>query len=229
MTENMDIWNKVCTTDPEHTKKVEQRGGFTAIDAYSQIQKATEIFGPVGRGWKWEVLNTHFTPQDQIILEVELRWDLTLNKGGAGRFTVFGQCSLMFGDKPDKDAAKKALTDAITKGLSYLGFNADVFLGKFDDNKYVEKLKKAGKEKPKGVTALKEKMRALAKEIRSFDGQKKEDAGILLLGLDKLFDDSKELLAEAGLKLSTEWHDGAIKAFEEMTDKLGGPSTDPRI
>ena len=35
------------------------------------------------------------------------------------------------------ECQKKALTDAITKGLSYLGFNADVFLGMFDDNKYV--------------------------------------------------------------------------------------------
>jgi len=36
---------------------------------------------------------------------------------------------------------KKATTDGITKCLSMLGFNADVFLGKFDDNKYVQELK----------------------------------------------------------------------------------------
>jgi hypothetical protein len=42
----------------------------------------------------------------------------------------------------DKDAPKKATTDALTKALSQLGFNADVFLGKFDDNKYVEDMKR---------------------------------------------------------------------------------------
>ena len=35
---------------------------------------------------------------------------------------------------------KKVATDALTKGLSKLGFNADVFMGMFDDNKYVNKL-----------------------------------------------------------------------------------------
>jgi len=38
------------------------------------------------------------------------------------------------------DAYKKVYTDALTKALSRLGFNADVFLGKFDDNKYVDSL-----------------------------------------------------------------------------------------
>ena len=36
--------------------------------------------------------------------------------------------------------AKKATTDALTKLLSRLGFNADVFLGLYDDNKYVEQV-----------------------------------------------------------------------------------------
>lgn len=38
----------------------------------------------------------------------------------------------------DEDAFKKAMTDALTKGLSHLGFSADVYLGKFDDSRYVE-------------------------------------------------------------------------------------------
>jgi hypothetical protein len=43
---------------------------------------------------------------------------------------------------PDTDAFKKASTDGLTKLLSHLGFNADVFLGMFDDNKYIAGLKK---------------------------------------------------------------------------------------
>ena len=43
--------------------------------------------------------------------------------------------------KPDSDCFKKATTDGLTKALSYLGFNADIFLGKFEDSKYVEQLK----------------------------------------------------------------------------------------
>ena len=43
--------------------------------------------------------------------------------------------------KVDDDFAKKLETDMITKALSRLGFNADVFMGKFDDNKYVAAVK----------------------------------------------------------------------------------------
>jgi hypothetical protein len=48
----------------------------------------------------------------------------------------------------DSDASKKATTDAITKLLSQLGFSADVFLGKYDDQKYVEALREEFTEKP---------------------------------------------------------------------------------
>ena len=52
----------------------------------------------------------------------------------------------------DEDAAKSAVTDALTKCLSYLGFNADVFLGKYDDNKYVQNLRQEKqKSQPKRV------------------------------------------------------------------------------
>ena len=42
--------------------------------------------------------------------------------------------------KVDDEWMKKASTDALTKGLSMLGFNADIFLGLFDDNKYVNQM-----------------------------------------------------------------------------------------
>jgi hypothetical protein len=42
--------------------------------------------------------------------------------------------------KPDADFAKKVETDALTKGLSKLGFNADVFMGLYDDHKYVQEM-----------------------------------------------------------------------------------------
>ena len=42
----------------------------------------------------------------------------------------------------DDEAPKKAMTDALTKAFSHLGLNADVFLGKFDNNKYVEEITK---------------------------------------------------------------------------------------
>jgi hypothetical protein len=127
----MTLWEAVCKTDPSHTKHVGQRGGFTAIDAMYQIQNATEQFGPAGIGWGWD-FELIYPPNDTIVAKVTL-WH------GKPEYTVTqcGQKKLNSTKGPDEDAAKKAVTDGLTKCLSYLGFNADVFLGKFDDNKYV--------------------------------------------------------------------------------------------
>ena len=132
---NMELWNKVSITDPNHTKKVNQRGGFTAIDAHYQIQEATRAFGPIGKGWGYTV--EKMERMEKFIVVYVTVWH-------GERGNVFGPvlgCAEMFGNRPDSDAPKKATTDGITKALSQLGFNADVFLGKFDDNKYVAELK----------------------------------------------------------------------------------------
>ena len=44
------------------------------------------------------------------------------------------------------------VTDFTTKALSKLGFNADIFLGKFDDTKYVQQMKQEFKEPAKKQT-----------------------------------------------------------------------------
>lgn len=132
MSKNMEIWDQVSKTDPAHTKKVNQRGGFTAIDAHYQIMMATKQFGPIGIGWGYDAQAPIF--QEGLIIVPVTMWH-------GSRENVFGPvygCSTLVGSRVDPDAPKKATTDAVTKLLSQLGFNADVFLGKFDDNKYVE-------------------------------------------------------------------------------------------
>jgi hypothetical protein len=132
---NTELWDAVCTTDPDHTKHVGQRGGFTAIDAMYQIQEATKQFGPAGQGWGWD-FDLQW-PQNDTIIAVVTLWHGKKEQ----TVTQCGQKKLNTAKGPDEDAAKKAVTDGLTKCLSYLGFNADVFLGKFDDNKYVEAMK----------------------------------------------------------------------------------------
>jgi hypothetical protein len=135
---NLRIWSEVEKTDPAHTKRVNQRGGFTAISAAYQIMRATEVFGPIGEGWGYDAASPIFQG-DLVFVPVTL-WH------SGDRAKVFGP---MFGGaevrdqkgRVDSDALKKATTDALTKLLSQLGFNADVFLGRFDDNKYVAALR----------------------------------------------------------------------------------------
>ncbi len=128
------IWAKVCTTDPAHTKHVPQRGGFTAIDAYSQIQEATKVFGPCGEGWGW-TSSLQFQ-DDCVIAKVSLWFRDSDSEPKSDPIEVYGCATWSKNGKTDTDAPKKAVTDGITKALSYLGFNADVFLGAFDGNKY---------------------------------------------------------------------------------------------
>tara|TARA_R110002020_G_scaffold250031_1_gene464153 strand:- start:6 stop:818 length:813 start_codon:yes stop_codon:yes gene_type:complete len=128
----MSIWDKVCKTDPRHTKKVSQRGGFTAIDAHYQVQMATQEFGAVGTGWGYDC---EYEFHDGAVICLLVFWYST--DGKQSRFGPIAGCSDFNTKRLDTDAPKKAMTDALTKALSHLGFNADVFLGKFDDNKYV--------------------------------------------------------------------------------------------
>lgn len=61
-----------------------------------------------------------------------------LGESGRTTFSAFGGTKMFYRAKSgawvfDEDAAKKSLTDAYTKGASWLGVAADVFLGLFDD------------------------------------------------------------------------------------------------
>lgn len=144
MTDNMKLWNAVEKTDPNYTRHVSQRGGFTAISANYQIMQATKQFGSMGIGWG-------YIAGGPIFHETLIYIPVTLWHGD--RSNTFGP---MLGceewkdknGRVDSDASKKATTDAITKLLSQLGFSADVFLGKYDDQKYVEALREEFTEKP---------------------------------------------------------------------------------
>jgi hypothetical protein len=165
---NLAIWNAVCRTDPRHTKRVNQRGGFTAIDAQYQIMEATRQFGPIGVGWGYDAGAPIF--QNTMVVVPVTIWH---GKRGNSFGPIYG-CAEMFGKYPDRDAPKKAETDGITKGLSQLGFNADVFLGLFDDNKYVEQMRQEfgdgpandlnGNGKIEGITKIKDRLRRLLEE-----------------------------------------------------------------
>ena len=139
---NMELWDKVSETDPGETKAVSYGARkFTAIDAYAQIKRATGLWGPYGTDWGLFRLET-WVDGEYLFLKAIFRHP------NDGEFPVAN--NIKVGD----DCVKKITTDTLTKALSMLGFNADVFLGKFDDNKYVADMKAKYKkdnpsEKPK--------------------------------------------------------------------------------
>jgi len=143
------LWSAVSKTDPKVTKKVKFGREFTAIAPYSQIHAATKQFGPAGTGWGWTVQRIEYTTTNEVAILVRL-WH-----GVADCFIEqWGQAGLYIDSKETKkdgDCFKKATTDGLTKCLSYLGFNADVFMGQFDDNKYVQQMASEFSDKPQEV------------------------------------------------------------------------------
>tara|TARA_R110000751_G_scaffold77254_2_gene155893 strand:+ start:248 stop:898 length:651 start_codon:yes stop_codon:yes gene_type:complete len=134
---NTSLWDQVFATDPAYTKFVKVGRGFTTIDAYYQVKTATEVFGPVGLGWGWKTDETY---TDGVVIVKMHLWYKHPDSGEVSQPVVHFGCKALMNKsgRVNEDAVKSATTDALTKALSYIGFNGDVFLGLFDDNKYVE-------------------------------------------------------------------------------------------
>lgn len=72
-TDNLSIWKQVQRTDPRFTKPLEGVGYTgTSINSNYMIMRATEIFGPIGEGWGYEVVEEKFLdgkPLTEPVLE----------------------------------------------------------------------------------------------------------------------------------------------------------------
>ena len=149
---NMNIWDKAQETDPKFTKK--DYGGFTSINGIYLIRKATSIFGAMGIGWGFEILEERydegvpFMTKDvgQVMAKSHtIKLELWFKQDGElGKVVNFGHTKYIYktknGHMIDEEAPKKSLTDAIKKCLSMLGFSADIFMGQYEDRDYVDEL-----------------------------------------------------------------------------------------
>lgn len=122
----MELWQRVCVTDPAHTKHINQRGGFTAIDAQYQIKTATAEWGPMGELWGVKDCRYGYDG-GEVWLEATFYYP-----NGAI------EMSTDIVHKPGNESRKKLRTDLLTKSLSQLGFNSDVFEGRFDSNRHLD-------------------------------------------------------------------------------------------
>ncbi|MBC2693358.1 MULTISPECIES: hypothetical protein [Pseudomonas] len=155
----LNVWLQVQETDPDLTKSF-NKGGFqgTAVSPTYQAMRATQIFGPHGLGWGTELISESYVEggplgfdKDGRLLGREIIHKVYLELwyiygGKRGSIKQFGATSFLSRDaygtiSSDEDHAKKSVTDATSKCLSLLGFSADVYMGKFDDHKYVTGLK----------------------------------------------------------------------------------------
>ena len=130
----LKIWE--TPTDPKHLKNVSSNGrNYSAIDSTYQFLQATEIFnGCYGSTWGLKDLDYTFkTLADTELLILKAKF---FYPGGEFELNNSIKLAYMTNGYQNKPGYLKVDDEAYKK----LGFNADVFMGKFEDNNYVQEL-----------------------------------------------------------------------------------------
>lgn len=159
---NMELWELVYNTDPKQVKPITGKSyQGNSPKPYYIVRKATELFGPIGIGWGYEVVEERYIEtviesiqtlgngQSFVIKQTNInhtakisfwyKWNGVKSEPiqQTGGTTVAYKTSTgkqIF----DEDASKKSITDALIKCMSYLGFAGDIFEGRWDDSKYFQ-------------------------------------------------------------------------------------------
>lgn len=161
---NTDLWDKLGKTDPAHTKPFKRAGGFsgTAIKPMFSYRRLTEEFGPCGYGWGVNEPVFQVVPgqnNEVMVFCTVSGWYMLEGKPatvygvGGDKVVTYIKANEQY-NRPerwenDDEAFKKAFTDALTNAFKLVGVGADVHMGMFDDNKYVNAMKKEFEEAPK--------------------------------------------------------------------------------
>lgn len=163
--ENMRLWDLVkdpdTTLSDKATKEFSGKGGFkgTAIDPMTLYAMATRLWGSEGLIHKEDVPQGYSVPQypcwgferisseiiaHEFVTRVRFWYPDTDHKvmkciEGVGCTPIDEGRN---GEpRPVNDVAKKTETDARTNAMSKAGFGANVYLGKYNDSRYVEEVK----------------------------------------------------------------------------------------
>ena len=148
MSKNLDLWNKVCTTDVKYTKPAKKGAyQFTSITPMYQKYLATKALGPQGVFWGVEPESESFVYKEvgtTILLIYRAVMFYKLD-GETGRIPIAATEKLAYQTqgangylKIDDEADKKVRTAALTKGLSEIGVTADIHMGLHENYEYQE-------------------------------------------------------------------------------------------
>lgn len=152
MTDNLALWHQVEKTDPAHVKAITGKSyKGTSPKPHWIVMRATETFGPVGIGWGFTVeervergalLSEGFYEQMHIAkVKVWFKWNGERGEVEHIGGTTFSGRYASGKVFTDEDAPKKSVTDALVKALSMIGFAGDIFMGRYDDSKYVQEVR----------------------------------------------------------------------------------------
>ena len=156
MSDNLKIYEAARTVPPEAQKTIKggRLSGMTDINPMWRIKQLTELFGPCGFGWKYEITEKRLEQgaNDEIAAFVDInlyihhdgKWSEPIPGTGGSTFVAKESRGLHTSD----ECFKMALTDAISVACKSLGFGADVYWDG-DSTKYNSRQNTPKNTKPK--------------------------------------------------------------------------------
>ena len=146
---NRRIWDKVHKPDPTSLKTIGggRLKGMTDIHPQWRLQAATEVFGPCGIGWWYTIKELWTVPGSNGQVMAFARVDVFYRDGETTSHPVEGiGGSMMISKEKDylytnDECYKMAVTDALSVAFKALGFGAEIYAGRWDGSKYLEKPK----------------------------------------------------------------------------------------
>jgi hypothetical protein len=173
---NLRHWSRFDDIDPKFTKAITGKPyKGTSPNPQYVIRCLTEIFGPVGVGFGWHVIVEGFQP----LGEKTLHWCRIQfwHTDRANAFESYGQTMAVYKTKDgflmvDEDAPKKSLTDAIIKAASHVGIAANIFLGRWEDQKHLAEVEAEYRAKDKPAPQSKPAEKAPPRQEQSRPAQR---------------------------------------------------------
>ncbi len=203
MSNNLKLWDAVCQTPKNKTKQVTQGRKYTTVNPQYQIRCATEQFGAYGSTWGFKSIeNETMHIGEEILLTIK-----AVFFHPSGEFPITNSNKLLAKQSKrmflDTDAYKKLETDTLTKALSRLGFNADIFEGLYDDPNYIRQISQDEELKEKADGAYKTKPKLSPTQHKSIVERLKLGEGDLIAKAQHNFKVSEAQLAEMEQALET--------------------------
>ena len=141
MTDNLHIWNQVCRPPEMALKKIAggRLSGMTDIKPQWRYKVMTEVFGPCGSGWSYDIVEkwTEQGPTGEVMAFIMINLKI---KGYEYSIPGLGGSALIAketaGLRASDEAYKMATTDALSVAMKLLGVGADIYMGLWDGSKY---------------------------------------------------------------------------------------------
>lgn len=165
----LEYWERLNKAPKQYLKKIEFGAlkGKSDINPQWRMMAMTDVFGPVGIGWKYEIVRdwTVTAPSGVVMVFVEVavyvkhleEWSAKIPGIGGSELVELAKGDLKHND----EGYKMATTDALSVAFKALGVAAEIYLGNFDGTKYRDEVKRPPAPAP---AALPPEARAIAED-----------------------------------------------------------------